>query len=273
MKNIYYIASLLLIATSCAFAAIPVKIVDLSTAVESTPVLVLSNGVFQTTKNIQTLEFPRDLYPEPLGPYITDLRIQGQTMNKIDYVYSDSTLSFLISGSYSTISTYNIDVRGPSGTVQSFMGEATEPATSLTITRPLNLEDGTYSIRIRASNHDGNTALFESQSFTVTSALKITNLLNAPNPFNPNQSVSHIQYSLTKDAAVSGYLHSISGERLWQFEALPGTEGGKAGFNSVTWSGTNSFGEQVANGAYILYLVFQADGHKEIKKTKILVLK
>jgi flagellar hook assembly protein FlgD len=49
-----------------------------------------------------------------------------------------------------------------------------------------------------------------------------------------------------------------------------GANGGSAGINSISWDGTNNFGEILESGAYLLRV---AQGDKIIYNGKIIILK
>tara|TARA_B100000427_G_scaffold285351_1_gene258741 strand:- start:1643 stop:3067 length:1425 start_codon:yes stop_codon:yes gene_type:complete len=119
------------------------------------------------------------------------------------------------------------------------------------------------------------------QDITVSTTLKVfgpngenSSILNGPNPFNPIQEATFIQYELSKDATVELHIHSISGEKVWsRYFGLGDVSGSSTGFHSVEWSGKNNFGNYVASGPYLIYLVANSDGETVIETTKILVLK
>ena len=121
----------------------------------------------------------------------------------------------------------------------------------------------------------------KSQSLNQSTTLKVfgpdgegTNILNGPNPFNPNRESTYIQYQLSKDADVKLHIYSISGEKLWSRTVNEGdNSGGTAGFHSIEWTGRNDFGEVVANGPYILYFVAKSGNETKVSKIKMLVLK
>ncbi len=126
-----------------------------------------------------------------------------------------------------------------------------------------------------------NTELGSLQSISDINSLKVfgplgeqSAMLTGPNPFNPAIESTYIQYELSQDADINLYIYSISGESLWHRHFSSGDpQGGTASFHSIEWSGRNDFGEVVANGPYILYLIARTDSDTKIIKTKILVLK
>ena len=83
---------------------------------------------------------------------------------------------------------------------------------------------------------------------------------NYPNPFNP---VTTLRYDLPEDAMVSITIYDVMGRRV---KSLVNTTQ-VAGYRSVRWDATNSFGEPVSAGMYI-YMI-QAG---QFTKTKKMVL-
>lgn len=140
--------------------------------------------------------------------------------------------------------------------------------------------DQTIAFKVSATDTNNNLSETE-QSLNHAISLKVfgpdgehTSILNGPNPFNPHRESTYIQYQLSKDAEVQLYIYSISGEKLWRTQFSSGdSQGGSPGFHSVEWSGRNDFGETVANGPYIVYLIAKSGSETKVAKTKILVLK
>ena len=83
---------------------------------------------------------------------------------------------------------------------------------------------------------------------------------NYPNPFNP---VTTLRYDLPEDAMVSITIYDVMGRKVKSL--VKATQA--AGYRSVRWDATNSFGESVSAGMYI-YMI-QAG---QFTKTKKMVL-
>ena len=83
---------------------------------------------------------------------------------------------------------------------------------------------------------------------------------NYPNPFNP---VTTLRYDLPEDAMVSITIYDVMGRKV---KSLVNTTQ-SAGYRSIQWNATNSFGEPVSAGMYI-YMI-QAG---QFTKTKKMVL-
>ncbi|MCP4051373.1 MAG: hypothetical protein GY730_11795 [bacterium] len=212
-------------------------------------------------------------------PDITETKVDQKEIIENDYVKTQPLISALINDPDFGVATWNIHIldaasnaviQTETGNGKSVKLNAVE--VSFQVTQPL--ADNKYKISISALDSNNNLAIYQSPSFQVVSEFNITDVLNGPNPFNPNQGVTNIQYQLSKDADVKVYIYSISGEKLWQASFDNGEfPGGTAGFNSIEWDGINSFGEVVATGPYIVYIIAKNGSDTKVGKTKILVLK
>jgi hypothetical protein len=211
------------------------------------------------------------------APVITELLIDEKEVLENDFVNSEPKITALISETGSGLATWNISIiDAKSDTIKANYTENSLGVTGSMITVSYNaasLDDGEYLVRIEAYDSLGLSSSAQTPTFNVVSEFKITDTLNGPNPFNPNNEVTNIQYQLTKDADVDIYIYSISGERLWHRAFFEGMPGGVCGFNSAPWNGINDFGEVVANGPYIAYLIAKKDGKTVSAKIKMLVLK
>jgi hypothetical protein len=90
-----------------------------------------------------------------------------------------------------------------------------------------------------------------------------------PNPFNPNVESVTIIYKLAEDAQVKVYIFDITGKVVKTISALSSSRGAD-GYSRVVWDGTSAFGGYVANGVYLVRIVYKG---KTIGKTKILVFR
>ncbi len=122
----------------------------------------------------------------------------------------------------------------------------------------------------------------DNQSGTLSQAFKIEALdlfltapvLSAKNPFNPAEGVTTITYGLSRDANISVYLYNIRGERVWQYDAPSGSDGGRAGTNEIVWSGITGFKSFVSIGVYIVHVVAREGGQAKILgRSKIAIIK
>ncbi|HOI42546.1 MAG TPA: FlgD immunoglobulin-like domain containing protein, partial [Elusimicrobiales bacterium] len=84
----------------------------------------------------------------------------------------------------------------------------------------------------------------------------LSNVRNYPNPVDTRKSgpegKTAITYMLESEAEVTITVYDLLGYVVREFSFAPGSEGGKPGFNSVTWDGKNALGGFVSKGGYIV---------------------
>ena len=121
--------------------------------------------------------------------------------------------------------------------------------------------------RLAAVDHAGNMSEYSSVVDIAVLSIDLDLIpdvyalhQNYPNPFNP---VTTLRYDLPEDAMVSIRIYDVMGRRVKSLVNTTQT----AGYRSVRWDATNSFGEPVSAGMYI-YMI-QAG---EFTKTKKMVL-
>jgi hypothetical protein len=218
------------------------------------------------------------LATDTVSPNITELTIDAKEILSGDYISNTPLITAKVSDTNSGVATWNISVINTETdtVVMTEEGNANSVInTPVDISFQVNsvLDDGRYTVKVEVLDTDANKQTLVSNEFNVVSEFKITELGNFPNPFNPNNETTKIEYQLTKEADVDIYIFSISGEKLWQKKMSTGETGATAGYNKIEWDGINSFGEVVANGPYIAYVVAKNGSDKSVGKRKILVLK
>ncbi|MBI5699330.1 hypothetical protein HZC35_03345 [Candidatus Saganbacteria bacterium] len=210
---------------------------------------------------------------EAVSPTISNIQFDGKTVISGDYVSANPTITATITDDSSGIDTARsaVELDG------SFTYLSALPAGSSYLAGSLNykpaLTVGTHSITFHAADLAGNWATSEALSFKVDSGeVKISGAaLNYPNPFNPaSGQTTEINYELNINADIVIYLYDLIGRPIKKITCPSGTDGGRAGYNRVTWNGISDFGEIVANDVYIARIT---QGGKQIGKCKIAVLK
>jgi len=92
-----------------------------------------------------------------------------------------------------------------------------------------------------------------------------------PSPYNPNSgSQAAFWYWLDTDKATSLYMFDAAGNQIFRETYLPGSNGGRAGVNVISWSGRNSWNEVLDNGVYPYRLVQEG---KAVAKGKLIILR
>lgn len=124
------------------------------------------------------------------------------------------------------------------------------------------LTPGTHDVRAQAIDDDGIITTSEAVSLTVqtSGAPSILGVpLTYPNPFDPGSETATISYSLSRSSNVELRFFDLSGNQIAKQNYTSNQDGGKAGYNEVTWDGRTSSGNYAGNGIYI-YLII-ADGN------------
>lgn len=75
-----------------------------------------------------------------------------------------------------------------------------------------------------------------------------------PNPFNPNQQATTIQYYMENEAEVSIAIYNIAGEMVRSWEMPAGGQYAQKGMNRINWDGRNSADTNIASGVYIVFI-------------------
>lgn len=208
------------------------------------------------------------------APTIANVQFDGATILAGDYVDSSAVITAIVSDSASSIdlSQSSVKVDTASTAFSSLSGDSSYNATTCQLTYKISsLASGDHTLTLAAYDAAGNSVSTSLSFKTESGGAGISGtVLNYPNPFNPNTQTTQIGYELTKDAMVTIYLFNVLGQRIWQRDFAAGADGGRAGYNKVTWDGYSDFGVMAANDVYLCRII--SDG-KVIGKCKIAVLK
>ncbi len=83
---------------------------------------------------------------------------------------------------------------------------------------------------------------------------------NYPNPFHPGEAPTTIAYQLDDNATVTMRIFTLTGGLVYEKTYTPGSPGGSAGLNQVTWDGRNGKGDFVSSGGYVLRIEAAGQG-------------
>ena len=137
------------------------------------------------------------------------------------------------------------------------------------------LNDGTYILKLEAIDSGGNSSFLEYNELHVRSASEVQIQqppLSYPNPFDPNSTPQYISigYMLTRSSNISLSIYTVTMNRIARKDYPAESNGGKAGYNEISWNGRDNSGSLVGNGIYLFLIV--ADGNL-LGKGKITILK
>jgi M6 family metalloprotease-like protein len=107
-------------------------------------------------------------------------------------------------------------------------------------------------------------------SVQISESFLAREILSYPNPFNPNHTVAHLKFELGSSSQVKYAIHTLNGELIFKHERAY-----TPGAHIIDWNGQDEWGNIVANGLYIGYLIIDDDnsGKSEKKVIKIAVLR
>ena len=139
--------------------------------------------------------------------------------------------------------------------------------------RIIDLEEGTHTIKLKAWDSYNNSSYAE-LSFTVQKAdgLKITRLLNYPNPFNDytnflfhhNAPTDVLDYEITVFSLAGRHVKTLSGTLSYSGNVS----------EPIEWDGKDDFGSKIASGVYVYRLwIRDSQGRKATAYEKLLYLK
>ena len=86
----------------------------------------------------------------------------------------------------------------------------------------------------------------------IATSFYITKLFNFPNPFNPNDRSTELNYLLGEDSDVAISIYDLLGNSVREINFSAGQNGGRAGQNIIAWDGKNGAGDFVGNGGYLV---------------------
>lgn len=150
-----------------------------------------------------------------------------------------------------------------------------EPATAtsgfLVRFSPLRLAEGTYTLRVEATDANGNAAASEpfELSFTVDYDPFIAVASPYPNPFSDEIT---FELSVSGAEASTGFVHleitTLNGTKVAEFTR----NGLHVGVNRIRWDGRRS-GHRLPDGIYVYRLVVGGVGTQQTQRGKIIIVK
>ncbi len=214
------------------------------------------------------------------GYATADASVAGISIKDGDIISSNPAITVSISGA--TTTSLSMQPLAASGGIKHVYVDGAEApynvisSTDTTITiRLINaLSAGTHSIKIITYDAAGTEYELDKTGLTVTSGAIATSgpALVYPNPYDPLKGNAKISYTLDSDTDIMIYIFDVNGDLTYKKRFSSSFNGGKAGYNEVTWNGKDLFGNPTANDVYLIRIVSVSNG-KVIGKTKVLVMK
>ncbi len=235
----------------------------------------------QTGDELVTLEacfyVVETLDTEP--PHISNVKFNGRRYHFGDIISPIPKISATITDESLSISSLEVVI--DEGTPQ----EKVLPNVFKSYTYPylldytVSIEDkiskGIHTIKIKATDFFDNQGTKECQVRVMVGPVQVVGpVLSYPAVFKPltgteGERTATLAYTLSTDADITIYMYDISGQVIKTWKFFTGEEGGRAGYNGITWNGITDFDFVVANGIYVYKIV---SGNKAIGTGKMVVL-
>ncbi len=119
---------------------------------------------------------------------------------------------------------------------------------------PLN--PGKHDIRVLAADISGNKAdPWEVKGVRVSEGIEAADISAFPSPFNPIAGPVYISFRLNANAETNIYIYDRVGSLIFSLKFVEGQNGGKRGWNKVTWNGITGSNNMAGNGEYSFKIV------------------
>ncbi len=210
-----------------------------------------------------------------------DASIAGVGLKDGDTISSTLEITVSLSGE-TTISSASVKTQATLGGVKNVYVDGVNVAftlvsvtgTSATIRLNDPIAVGTHTVKIITYDTAGTEYILERTGLVVSSGVVTTTgpTLVYPNPYDPSVGNVKITYYLSVDTATTLYAFDTSGRLVWKSNYISGINGGKAGYNEVSWNAVDMFGNPLTSDVYLISIIDQSSG-KQISKTKLLVWK
>jgi hypothetical protein len=122
-------------------------------------------------------------------------------------------------------------------------------------------QTGVHDLRFIVTNDLGLAITTTESVMVYTGAVQmIGKAYNFPNPFSPMSgdpalSQTNIQYQLSGDSEIKILIYDITGQHVYSKSYSSGSQGGRAGYNTITWNGRSLFKNVVGNGMYLYKII------------------
>ncbi len=135
-----------------------------------------------------------------------------------------------------------------------------------------NLEEGLHTLTFKAWDVYNNSSTAEIQFRVADNQnLKITKVLNYPNPFHTYTEFWFNHNRPFEPLEVQVQVFTVSGKIVWTHNQLVNTEGFLS--REITWDGRDDFGDRIGKGVYIYKLSVKSTlSNKKVEKFEKLVI-
>ncbi len=139
---------------------------------------------------------------------------------------------------------------------------------------PFNeLAEGNHSLRVKAWDTHNNSGEDYIEFVVANDAeVALQNVLNYPNPFTTNTEFHFDHNRAGDDLDIQIQIYTISGRLIRTLNSS--TFGSPAHISSITWNGTDEFGDKIGKGVYVYKVNVRSmtDGSKNYKIQRLVIL-
>jgi hypothetical protein len=135
-----------------------------------------------------------------------------------------------------------------------------------------DLIEGEHTVTMKAWDNFNNfsTATITFEVVGEGQLIRGNEVLNYPNPFDPDSEDTQFYYELGRPARVTIKIYTVAGRLI---RTLPEEEVMQGHNASHVWNGEDQDGDQVANGVYLYKLVAHAEGKRAETYGKVVVMR
>ncbi len=138
-----------------------------------------------------------------------------------------------------------------------------DPTRTVVLFRPL-LTPGEHTLSVRAIDVHGNVCQTETVRFRVETRLSIQFLGNHPNPFKRETTFVYVLTDAAQHASLK--IYTVSGRLVRTFDDA---DLASPDYHEVQWDGTDTWGDDVANGVYFFQIKAQGQNGRDTVRGKI----
>jgi hypothetical protein len=206
---------------------------------------------------------------------VTSLKIyiNGVYLRSGDIISQNTNRSDVLVIYEAAVSTIELSVDGVK--TLALIPTATPNTWSGVFSLPQGTGDDYHTILFNIREESGANDYASYQARVMSGSVQVIGMpLNYPNPFkplstDPSENTTVINYTLSVDAPITVIVYDITGHEVLRRTAPAGTNGGRAGVNTISWNGRTLFGDVGANGMYVYKII---SGNRVISSGKIVVL-
>ncbi len=119
-----------------------------------------------------------------------------------------------------------------------------------------------YYEDIKGDFNTDNITLINQSAFKIVGPNgEDSQLINAPNPFDPNNESTIIGFEVSQNADISIEIYTLGLTKIFEWNGYVDT-----GYQSITWDGKDMSGDTVPNGIYIMALKATSETGESLKK-------